>query len=65
MTAWPAGVGREIHAELDSTNAEALRRAAAGAAGPAWILRAPADRGARAARAGLGDGGRGTSPRAC
>ena len=29
MTRWPAGVGREIHAELDSTNAEALRRAAA------------------------------------
>jgi BirA family biotin operon repressor/biotin-[acetyl-CoA-carboxylase] ligase len=36
--AWPAGVAREIHAELDSTNAEALRRAAAGATGPLWIL---------------------------
>ena len=33
MTSWPAGVGREILGELDSTNAEALRRAAAGAAG--------------------------------
>jgi BirA family biotin operon repressor/biotin-[acetyl-CoA-carboxylase] ligase len=35
---WPDGVAREIHAELDSTNAEALRRAAAGASGPLWIL---------------------------
>jgi BirA family biotin operon repressor/biotin-[acetyl-CoA-carboxylase] ligase len=35
---WPAGVGREIHDRLDSTNAEALRRAGAGAAGPVWIL---------------------------
>ena len=26
MTSWPAGVGREILAETDSTNAEALRR---------------------------------------
>ena len=32
------GVGREIHDALDSTNAEALRRAAAGEAGPLWIL---------------------------
>jgi BirA family biotin operon repressor/biotin-[acetyl-CoA-carboxylase] ligase len=38
MNGWPAGTGREIHAVLDSTNAEALRRAAAGATGPAWIL---------------------------
>ncbi len=38
MASWPAGVGREIHAELDSTNAEALRRAAAGVRGPVWIL---------------------------
>jgi BirA family biotin operon repressor/biotin-[acetyl-CoA-carboxylase] ligase len=37
MTSWPAGVGREIHPELDSTNAESLRQAAAGAVGPAWI----------------------------
>jgi BirA family biotin operon repressor/biotin-[acetyl-CoA-carboxylase] ligase len=35
---WPAGVAREVHAELDSTNAEALRRAAAGERGPLWIL---------------------------
>ena len=54
MDAWPAGVGREILAETDSTNAEALRRAAAGEAGPLWILAAPADGGARPARAGLG-----------
>ena len=48
-TSWPAGVGREILAETDSTNAEALRRAAAGAAGPAWIcaLRQTAARGRR------------------
>jgi BirA family biotin operon repressor/biotin-[acetyl-CoA-carboxylase] ligase len=38
MESWPAGVGREIHAALDSTNAEALRRAAAGVPGPVWIL---------------------------
>jgi BirA family transcriptional regulator, biotin operon repressor / biotin---[acetyl-CoA-carboxylase] ligase len=38
MESWPAGVGREILAETDSTNAEALRRAAAGDAGPLWIL---------------------------
>jgi BirA family transcriptional regulator, biotin operon repressor / biotin---[acetyl-CoA-carboxylase] ligase len=44
---WPAGVGREIHAELDSTNAEALRRGGAGA--PVWILaeRQTAGRGRR------------------
>jgi BirA family biotin operon repressor/biotin-[acetyl-CoA-carboxylase] ligase len=35
---WPDGVAREIFAELDSTNAEALRRAAGGAVGPLWIL---------------------------
>jgi BirA family transcriptional regulator, biotin operon repressor / biotin---[acetyl-CoA-carboxylase] ligase len=38
MAPWPAGTGREIHAELDSTNAEGLRRAAAGERGPLWIL---------------------------
>jgi BirA family transcriptional regulator, biotin operon repressor / biotin---[acetyl-CoA-carboxylase] ligase len=38
MSGWPAGIGREIHEALDSTNAEALRRAAAGATGPLWIL---------------------------
>lgn len=38
MSSWPEGVGREVHASLDSTNAEALRRAAAGEAGPLWIM---------------------------
>ena len=38
MTNWPAGIGREIHDSLDSTNAEALRRAAAGETGPLWIM---------------------------
>ena len=38
MRTWPAGIGREIHDTLDSTNAEALRRAAAGETGPLWIL---------------------------
>jgi len=38
MPAWPAGVAREVFDTLDSTNAEALRRAAAGATGPLWIL---------------------------
>lgn len=37
MEPWPAGVGREVHATLDSTNAEALRRAAT-TPGPLWIL---------------------------
>ena len=40
MTPWPRGVGREIHAELDSSNAEALRRARNGARDPLWILAA-------------------------
>lgn len=35
---WPDGYGRSVHDRLDSTNAEALRRAAAGEVGPAWIL---------------------------
>ncbi|MFN6976931.1 MAG: biotin--[acetyl-CoA-carboxylase] ligase [Gemmobacter sp.] len=34
---WPAGVGRVLLPEVDSTNAEAARRAAEGA-GPTWIL---------------------------
>jgi len=38
MTQWPAGIGREIHDSLDSTNAEALRRAAGGETGPLWIV---------------------------
>lgn len=36
--AWPEGYGRSVHDRLDSTNAEGLRRAAAGEAGPTWIL---------------------------
>ena len=58
MTSWPAGVGREILGELDSTNAEALRRAAAGAAGPAWIcaLRQTAARGRRGRSWAMGQG---------
>lgn len=35
MAAWPEGVQRAVFAELDSSNAEALRRAAGGAQ---WIL---------------------------
>jgi len=38
MRSWPAGIGREVHDLLDSTNAEALRRAVAGEAGPLWIM---------------------------
>lgn len=38
MATWPPGVGREVHTELDSTNAEALRCAISGFAGPRWIL---------------------------
>jgi BirA family transcriptional regulator, biotin operon repressor / biotin---[acetyl-CoA-carboxylase] ligase len=38
MATWPAGIGREIHDVLDSTNAEALRRASAGETGPVWIM---------------------------
>lgn len=34
---WPEGYGREVFAELDSTNEEARRRAAAGEMGPLWI----------------------------
>lgn len=35
---WPAGHARETYGRLDSTHAEALRRAAAGQGGPVWIL---------------------------
>lgn len=38
MAPWPAGTGREVVDALDSTNAEALRRAAQGETGPLWIL---------------------------
>jgi BirA family transcriptional regulator, biotin operon repressor / biotin---[acetyl-CoA-carboxylase] ligase len=37
MSDWPAGHRREVHDRLDSTNAEALRRATCDA-GPLWIL---------------------------
>ncbi len=58
MTSWPAGVGREILAETDSTNAEALRRAATGRAGPEWIcaLRQTAARGRRGRPWTMGEG---------
>jgi len=38
MTTWPEGTGRVILDETDSTNAEARRRAEAGATGPLWIM---------------------------
>ena len=38
MTDWPGGYGRDVRDEVDSTNGEALRRAAAGLRGPVWIL---------------------------
>lgn len=38
MTGWPDGVGRAVFDELDSTNAEAQRRALAEEPGPLWIL---------------------------
>lgn len=37
LTNWPAGVGRTVLAEIDSTNAEAARLAPT-IAGPTWIL---------------------------
>lgn len=37
MTAWPTGYQRLILGEIDSTNAEAARRAGAGERGPLWI----------------------------
>lgn len=51
MMDWPAGIGREIHESLDSTNAEALRRVVAGERGPLWIV-------ARTQTAGRGRRGR-------
>jgi BirA family biotin operon repressor/biotin-[acetyl-CoA-carboxylase] ligase len=38
MGRWPDGYGRDVRAEVDSTNAEALRQAADGIRGPVWIL---------------------------
>jgi BirA family transcriptional regulator, biotin operon repressor / biotin---[acetyl-CoA-carboxylase] ligase len=57
MTGWPAGVGRAVHETLDSTNAEALRRAAT-EAGPFWIMarRQTGARGRRGSRWHMSDG---------
>ena len=46
---WPDGFGLAVFDELDSTNAEARRRAIAGEAGPLWIMagRQTAGRGRR------------------
>ncbi|MEM7508732.1 MAG: biotin--[acetyl-CoA-carboxylase] ligase [Pseudomonadota bacterium] len=38
MVDWPDGVGRVVLDEVDSTNAEAARRAAEGERGPLWIM---------------------------
>ncbi len=38
MADWPEGVGREVFQTLDSTNAEAIRRASNGERGPTWFL---------------------------
>jgi len=37
MTPWPPGVDRQVFETVDSTNAEARRRADAGEAGPVWL----------------------------
>ncbi len=59
MTGWPEGTGRHVLPRVDSTNAEALRRLAAGEPAPFWILahRQTAGRGrrGRAWRSGRGD----------
>ena len=49
MTQWPAGYGLKHFAEIDSTNEEARRLAAAGELGPVWITadRQTAGRGRR------------------
>ncbi len=52
MTALPGGARRLALPEVDSTNAEAARRAAAGERGPLWIV-------AQRQTAGRGRGGRG------
>ncbi len=38
MQTWPTGFSRDTLESVDSTNAEVLRRAAAGATGPLWVL---------------------------
>lgn len=49
MISWPQGYQKIRHGELDSTNSEAQRLAASGAAGPVWIVtdRQTAGRGRR------------------
>lgn len=49
MTDWPQGYGLKRYEEIDSTNEEARRLAAAGEAGPVWLtaLRQTAGRGRR------------------
>ena len=49
MIPWPQGYRRQVHAELDSTNAQARRLAETGVVGPLWImaLRQSAGRGRR------------------
>lgn len=51
MNAWPPGLGLSVLDTVDSTNAEAVRRAAAGERGPLWIM-------ARCQSAGRGRQGR-------
>lgn len=38
MSQWPQGYSKQVHAELDSTNAQARRLALAGEVGPLWIM---------------------------
>lgn len=38
MISWPQGYSKQVHAELDSTNAQARRLAEAGEVGPLWIM---------------------------
>jgi len=49
LSVWPQGYSKQVHAELDSTNEEARRRALAGEIGPLWIMatRQSAGRGRR------------------
>jgi BirA family transcriptional regulator, biotin operon repressor / biotin---[acetyl-CoA-carboxylase] ligase len=49
LSFWPQGYSRQVHAELDSTNAQARHLAEAGEVGPLWIMaeRQTAGRGRR------------------
>ena len=38
MSQWPQGYSKQVHAELDSTNAQARRVAENGETGPVWIM---------------------------